>query len=69
MVAWFVVRTPTPFRSLAYLSAIVSLGTPYILYVTAWLFLLGRSGPLNAVLMAMTGSPVPVFNVYSLKPA
>jgi len=66
VVAWFVVRTSTPFRSLAYLSAIVSLGTPYILYVSAWLFLLGRSGPLNAVLMAVTGSPVPVFNVYSL---
>jgi iron(III) transport system permease protein len=66
VVAWFVVRTSTPLRSLAYLSAIVSLGTPYILYVTAWLFLLGRSGPINAVLMAVTGSPGPVFNVYSL---
>jgi iron(III) transport system permease protein len=66
VVAWFVVRTSTPFKSLAYLTAIVSLGTPYILYVTAWLFLLGRSGPVNAVLMAVTGSPGPVFNVYSL---
>ena len=64
--AWLVVRTDTPFKSLAYMSAIVSLGTPYILYVTAWLFLLGRSGPLNAVLMSMTGSALPVFNVYSL---
>jgi iron(III) transport system permease protein len=66
VVAWFVERTSTPLRSLAYLWAIVSLGTPYILYVTAWLFLLGRSGPINAVLMAMTGSAAPVFNVYSL---
>jgi iron(III) transport system permease protein len=64
--AWLVVRTDTPLKSLAYMSAIVSLGTPYILYVTAWLFLLGRSGPLNAALMSLTGSALPVFNVYSL---
>jgi iron(III) transport system permease protein len=64
--AWLVVRTDTPFKSLAYMSAIVSLGTPYILYVTAWLFLLGRSGPLNAALMSITGSALPVFNVYSV---
>jgi iron(III) transport system permease protein len=66
ITAWLVVRTTTPLRSIAYLSAIVSLGTPYILYVTAWLFLLGRSGPLNSVLMAATGSTQPLFNVYSL---
>jgi iron(III) transport system permease protein len=66
VVAWFVERTSTPLRSLAYLSAIVSLGTPYILYVTAWLFLLGRSGPVNAALMALTGSTASIFNVYSL---
>ena len=66
VVAWFVERTSTPLRLLAYLSAIVSLGTPYILYVTAWLFLFGRSGPVNAALMALTGSTAPIFNVYSL---
>jgi iron(III) transport system permease protein len=66
VTAWLVVRTTTPLHSIAYLSAIVSLGTPYILYVTAWLFVLGRSGPLNAILMAVTGSTQPVFNVYSL---
>ncbi len=66
VTAWLVVRTTTPLRSLAYLSAIVSLGTPYILYASAWLFVLGRSGPLNAILMAVTGSTRPVFNVYSL---
>ena len=47
VTAWLAVRTTTPLRSIAYLSAIVSLGTPYILYVTAWLFVLGRSGPLD----------------------
>ena len=35
VTAWLVVRTTTPLRLFAYLSAIVSLGTPYILYVTA----------------------------------
>lgn len=64
--AWLAVRTATPFAALAYLSAIISLGTPYVLYVTAWLFLLGRAGPLNALLMAVTGSTRPLFNVYSL---
>jgi iron(III) transport system permease protein len=66
VTAWLVVRTTTPLRSIAYLSAIISLGTPYILYASAWLFVLGRSGPLNAILMAVTGSTQPVFNVYSL---
>lgn len=66
VTAWLVVRTTTPLRSIAYLSAIVSLGTPYILYASAWLFVLGRSGPVNAILMAVTGSAQPVFNVYSL---
>jgi iron(III) transport system permease protein len=66
VTAWLVVRTTTPLRSIAYLSAIVSLGTPYILYASAWLFVLGRSGPVNAILMAVTGSTQPVFNVYSL---
>ena len=48
LVAWLVERTNAPFKALAYLTAIISLGTPYMLYVIAWLFLLGRTGPLNA---------------------
>ena len=34
------------------LTAIVSLGTPFVLYVSAWLFVLGRGGPLNDLLQA-----------------
>jgi len=34
-IAWVVERTNTPLKPLAYLTAIVSLGTPYILYVGA----------------------------------
>lgn len=64
--AWIVERTDAPLRFLANLTAVVSLGTPYVLTVGAWLFLLGRAGPLNHGYMALTGSGEPLFNVYSL---
>ena len=38
-VAWLVTRTNVPLKGFAYLTAIVSLGTPFVLYVSAWLFL------------------------------
>jgi iron(III) transport system permease protein len=63
LVAWLVERTNTPFKALAYLTAIISLGTPFVLYVIAWLFLLGRAGPLNDVVTALG---LPRFNVYSM---
>ena len=44
MLAWVVGRTNAAFKTLAYLTTIISLGTPFILYVSAWLFLLGRAG-------------------------
>ncbi len=65
-LAWIVERTNTPFRGLGYLAAFVSFAIPYILYTIAWLLLLGKAGPVNAVLMALTGSSQPVLNVYSL---
>lgn len=66
VLAWVVERSNAPFKRLAYFSAIVSLGTPYILYVSAWLFLLGRTGPLNDLYRTVTGSSELFFNVYSL---
>ena len=66
VLAWVVERTNAPFKPLAYLTTIVSLGTPYILYVTAWLFLLGRAGPFNDVYRQLTGDTGILFNVYSL---
>lgn len=63
LVAWLVERTNTPFKALAYLTAIISLGTPFVLYVIAWLFLLGRAGPLND---ALTALGLARFNVYSM---
>ncbi len=64
-LAWIVERTNAPLKGLAYLTTIVSLGTPYILYVTAWLFLLGRAGPFNDAWRNLGGSGL-LFNVYSL---
>ena len=66
VLAWVVERTNAPMKSLAYLTAIISMGTPYILYVTAWLFLFGRAGPFNDAWRAITGETGILFNVYSL---
>jgi len=63
LVAWLVERTNAPFKSFAYLTAIISLGTPFVLYVIAWLFLFGRNGPLNDL---VTTLGLPRFNVYSM---
>lgn len=65
VLAWIVERTNAPLKALAYLTTIVSLGTPYILYVTAWLFLLGRAGPFNDAWRTLGGAGV-LFDVYSL---
>ena len=66
LLAWLVERTNAPLKALAYLTTIISLGTPYVLYVGAWLFLLGKAGPLNATYRQLTGSPDLLFNVYSM---
>jgi iron(III) transport system permease protein len=64
--AWIVERTDTPLRSLVMIVSIVSLGIPSVLYTISFLLLLGKTGPLNQLLMAITGATEPVFNVYSL---
>ena len=51
--ALIVERTNTPGRKLAFFGAIISLGVPHILYVVAWLLLLGRSGPVNDAIMSV----------------
>lgn len=65
-LAWLVERTNTRFKALAYVTTIISMGTPYILYVSAWLFLLGRSGPVNDLWRLFSGSRQPLFDPYSL---
>jgi iron(III) transport system permease protein len=64
-MGWIVERTNSPFKAFAWLTAVISLGTPYVLYVIAWLFLLGRSGPLNEWLASLRSDGSLQFNVYS----
>ncbi len=66
LVAWLVERTNVPFKPLAYLSAIISLGTPYIIYVSAWLYILGRAGPVNSLYRTLIDPMGTFFNVYSI---
>jgi iron(III) transport system permease protein len=63
--ALIVERTNTPGRKLAFFAAIISLGVPHILYVVAWLLLLGRSGPINDALQLLIQHQA-AFNVYSI---
>ncbi len=62
--AWIAERTNAPFRTLAYLTTIISLGTPYVLYVSSWLLLLNRSGPVNSLWRDLTGQSGVLINVY-----
>ena len=64
--AWIVERTDAPLRQYVFLVSIISLGIPHVLYTGAWLLILGRNGPLNLLLMALTGSREPLFDVYSM---
>jgi len=66
LVAWIVVRSNAPFGPLAYITAIVSLGTPYLLHVAAWTFLLGRTGPFNEAWRGLTGGTTLLLDVYSM---
>ena len=66
MTAWIVERTNTPLKPLAYLTAIISLGTPYILYVTAWLLVFGKAGPINQLYRALTGTSDVLIDIYSM---
>jgi iron(III) transport system permease protein len=64
--AWIVERTNTPFRHAAFALSIISLAIPSALYTISLLLLLGKTGPINQLLAALTGANGPVFNVYSL---
>ena len=65
-IAWIVVRTDSPLRSLGYFTAFASFGTPFILYTIGWLLLLGKAGPINYWLKTLLDQTGPVINVYSL---
>jgi iron(III) transport system permease protein len=63
--ALIVERTNTPGRQFAFFGAIISLGVPHILYVVAWLLLLGRAGPVNDAIQFLFGHAQAV-DVYSM---
>lgn len=65
-LAWLVERTDVPLKGLAYGTAIVSLGMPFILYVTAWIYLLGRAGPFNSLYQLASGTMDTPFAIYTL---
>lgn len=65
-LAWIVARTNAPLRRLGHAVTFVSFAMPYILYTIAWLFVLGRGGPVNAALMSWLGVTEPPLNPYSL---
>jgi iron(III) transport system permease protein len=58
-------RTNAPGRGYAFLGAILSLGIPHVLYVVAWLLLLGRAGPVNDLIAFLRGAEGPALDVYS----
>ena len=64
--AWIVERTDTPLRGLTMVVSIVSLGIPSVLYTISFLLLAGRTGPLNQLLMGLTGADAPIIDVYTL---
>lgn len=66
MAAWLVERTNAPLKSLTYLTNVIALGTPYVLYTSAWLLLLARSGPINTWYRQITGEPGVLINVYGM---
>jgi iron(III) transport system permease protein len=65
-MAWIVERTNAPFKPLAYVITIISMGTPFVLMVGGWLFTLGPVGPVNQFYKLVTGSSENMFDVYSL---
>ncbi|MBX9759733.1 MAG: iron ABC transporter permease [Beijerinckiaceae bacterium] len=66
MAAWLVERTNAPLKSLTYLTNVIALGTPYVLYTSAWLLLLARSGPINTWYRQFSGETGVLINVYGM---
>src|ERR1700730_6078670 len=65
--ALIVERTNTPGRDYVFLGAVVSLPVPHVVYVVAWLLLLGRNGPVNGLIEVLgVGDAGPALNVYSM---
>lgn len=57
--AWIAERTNAPLRRLAYVSTVFLIGTPYLVYVIAWMLIVGRNGILNSALAKLLESSNP----------
>ena len=65
-LAWCAERTDAPFKQLAYAGIVVSFAVPGILRTIGWIFLLGpRTGAVNELFRAVTGSDGVLFDVFS----
>jgi iron(III) transport system permease protein len=64
--AWIVERTDASFKGLAFIGAVVSLATPFVLYVVAFMLLFGRAGPINDLLKLALGTSNPPLNIASM---
>jgi iron(III) transport system permease protein len=69
--ALIVERTNAPGRRYMIAAAILSLGVPHVLYVVAWLLLLGRAGPVNALIALAIGggaesAPLDVYSMWGM---
>jgi iron(III) transport system permease protein len=64
--AWIVERTNTPLRQYVFLFSIFSLGIPSVLYTISFLLLLGKAGPVNAIMDYFFATGRTGVNVYSM---
>lgn len=64
--AWFAARTNAWLKWLPHFTTILSMGTPYILYVAGWVFLFGRVGPVNDLWRTVMGGSDNLVNVFSM---
>ena len=57
--AWLAERTNAPLRRLAYVSTVILIGAPYLVYTIAWMLILGRNGIVNGALARILDSTNP----------
>lgn len=67
LLAWLVERTDMPGKMWIYAGVPLGIAVPGILHAIAWVLLLSpRSGFVNRAYMDMTGSSVPLFDIYTM---
>jgi iron(III) transport system permease protein len=68
VLAFLVERTNTPLKTLAYLSAFITLCVPYVIWAIGWIFLLNiRNGVINVWLMTIFGLSSAPFDIFTMQ--